>query len=206
MTKNVKVITPVFRVSFPNVFQAKKNELSGKEEFSVVALFEIKNFSEDDKAKWNAINDKIKEMLLAKYGSLDKVPRKLEMPLKNGNEKFNDNPEKYLMYKDTMYTTFRTKIKPIVVPASLQGQLTDPKDFYAGCYARASVNISAWDFYEGKSLIKTGVSMYLNNLQKIKDGESFAGRSNPEDEFDAVEAAASSNENEVFDPMGGMGL
>jgi len=33
------ILTPKFRVSYPNVFRAKKNDLSGKDEFSVVALF-----------------------------------------------------------------------------------------------------------------------------------------------------------------------
>src|SRR5690348_8229642 len=33
------VLTPKFRVSYPSVFKPRKNELSGKEEYSLVALF-----------------------------------------------------------------------------------------------------------------------------------------------------------------------
>jgi len=34
-----KLNTPEFRVAFPQVFTAKKNDLNGKDEYSVVALF-----------------------------------------------------------------------------------------------------------------------------------------------------------------------
>ena len=34
-----KGTTPKFRVSYPNVFKPRRNELNGKDEYSVVALF-----------------------------------------------------------------------------------------------------------------------------------------------------------------------
>ena len=38
-TVSKRVTTPEFRVSFPVVFKPKKNDLSGEDEYSIVALF-----------------------------------------------------------------------------------------------------------------------------------------------------------------------
>ena len=82
-----QVITPKFRVSFPNVFEKKLNALSGKEEYSVHAIFEA---DADLKEIEAAILETIKE----KWGA-DKAkwPKKLKSPLRNAEEK-EDNEGK----------------------------------------------------------------------------------------------------------------
>ncbi len=46
--------------------------------------------------------------------------------------------------------------------------------------------MAAYD-YEG---IKFGVGIYLNNLQKVSDGDSLTGRTTAEDDFAPIEAAS----------------
>ena len=53
---------------------------------------------------------------------------------------------------------------------------------YSGCYGRISVN-----FYGFNSNGNRGIAAGLGNIQKLRDGESLGGRTNAEDDFDAVE-------------------
>ena len=53
---------------------------------------------------------------------------------------------------------------------------------YSGCYGRISVN-----FYGFNSNGNHGIAAGLGNIQKLRDGESLGGRTNAEDDFDAVE-------------------
>lgn len=52
---------------------------------------------------------------------------------------------------------------------------------YSGCYARVSLN-----FYAFNSNGNKGVAYGLGNIQKIRDGESFGGRSSATDDFGTV--------------------
>ena len=54
------VTTPKFRVSYPNVFEAKKNDLTGKMEYSIVALFKK---GENLDALKKAVTDEIEKKL-----------------------------------------------------------------------------------------------------------------------------------------------
>jgi hypothetical protein len=53
----------------------------------------------------------------------------------------------------------------------------NPEDFYAGCWARASVNPYAFD------KIGKGVAIGLGNIKKLSDDESFEGFTSAEDDF-----------------------
>jgi hypothetical protein len=62
----------------------------------------------------------------------------------------------------------------------------DRKDeFYAGCFARATIRAFAYDKNGNK-----GVSFALQNVQKLKNGEPFGSKRKAEDDFEAVAGAA----------------
>lgn len=64
-----------------------------------------------------------------------------------------------------IYVTMSAKnIKPTVVGHDITTPL-GPEDFYAGCYARASVTPFAF------KNIGEGIALGLNHIQKLKDGE-----------------------------------
>ena len=60
--------------------------------------------------------------------------------------------------------------------------ILDQSEVYSGCYGRISVN-----FYGFNSNGNRGIAAGLGNIQKLRDGESLGGRTNAEDDFDAVE-------------------
>lgn len=64
-----------------------------------------------------------------------------------------------------------------------------PNNCKSGDWGRASINLKF--FTKGKG----GVGVYLNNLQKVKDGEALGGRRSAADEFDDYE-------DEEEDPLG----
>jgi hypothetical protein len=165
--RQTEVKTPEFRVSYPNVFKTKHNDLSGKDEYTLDALFP------KDTTDLKPFKAAIKEAIIAKWGSLEKSPMKkpsFKMPIKDGDEM--ENPE----YAGMWVMTFKSsdKYQPNVVgtkkgPDGKFLPITE-KEFYGGCYARAVVNAYGFDVEVNK-----GVNFGLGNIQKLRDGERFGG-------------------------------
>lgn len=163
-----KCVTPEFRVSFPAVFEAKS--FKGQEaQFSVVMLFDKKtDLKELRKIALNAAEEK--------WGSDQKKwPKDFRRPFRDGDVEKPDT----IGYPGTVFVSAKSKTQPGLVGPSRQ-PILNAKDFYAGCYARAEVIAFAYDN------IGNGVSFSLQNIQKLRDGDSLSGRKNAEDVFDAV--------------------
>ena len=181
-----KVNTPEFRVAFPQVFQPKKNDLNGKDEYSVVALF-------PKGADLSALKKAAQEALVKKFGpEKAKWPKKLRSPFRDqgDREKEKDGvmtlPQGY--EKGAIYLNLRSAQRPGVVDNQVQ-EIIDTAEFYGGCWAVASINAYAYNI-KGNA----GVSFGLGNLQKRKDGDAFGNRTKPEDDFAAVANSEASNE------------
>lgn len=166
----LKVVTPKFRVSFPQVFEAKSFQ-NQPPKFSIQMLFDKKT---DLTALKKVVNLAIKE----KWG--DKAPKGITLPFKDGNDKELDG------YEDKIVVSAASKFKPQVVDQKVE-QIEAQDDFYAGCYARAAIAAYAWELKEGKAVLKRGVSFNLESVQKLSDGERFVKRSEASDDFDEVE-------------------
>lgn len=160
-----KVLTPKFRVSFPAVFVPRAAMDGAEPKYSVVMLFP----KTADLSKLKAI---AKQALVEKWG--DKIPKDLRSPFRDGNEKELDG------YADCIFITASSKMKPGLVDGQKQ-EIISADEFYAGCYARATVNAYAYDRNGNR-----GVSFGLQNIQKLEEGEPFSGRTRPEDDFDAI--------------------
>jgi hypothetical protein len=173
---SARIQTPKFRVSFPHVFNPQISEDTGKESYNLVMLFDAK----EDLSEMKAI---VKEAIKEKFGN--KVPKNLQLPFKDGNEKEYDG------YQDTIYASAKSKSRPGIVDGQLN-PIIDENEFYAGCYARAKVTAYGWS-YMGKN----GISFGLQNLQKINDGEPFSGKVRAEDDFEALNTG--SNNESVLD-------
>ena len=169
MSEQERVVTPKFRVSFPFVFTPNKNE-KGVESYSVVMMF-------DKNSDLTKIKELYKKTVKEKYG--DKVPKNFQSPFKNGNDKDLD---KYPDFKDKILVTAKSKFQPGLIDQHKE-ELLDPKDFYAGCYARASVTTYPWEY-----MGKVGINFGLQNIQKLADGEKLGGGVTAADEFDVVES------------------
>lgn len=166
-----KVLTPEFRVSFPHVFKAHTGFEGQEAKYSVVMLFDQKtDISKLKQAAFKAAVDK--------WGPKEKWPKTLRLPFRDGNEKSDLQG-----YENTIYVTANSpKQRPQVIDNKKQPITEEDGTFYAGCYARATLRAFAYDKAGNK-----GVSFSLQNIQKIRDGESFGGRKNAVDEFDEIE-------------------
>lgn len=173
------LMTPEFRVSWPKLFKPEADE-KGKLWYSVQALFPPGENLEKMKAA-------AQEALVKKFGAdKEKWPANLINPFKkqstkrkNKEGKMVDNPGHI---DGALYLTLKSSQKPGVVDMNVQ-EIINEQDFYAGCYARATVQVSA---YDNKS---KGVTFYLQNIQKTKEGEPLSGRAKAETEFAPIEGA-----------------
>lgn len=179
--KSSRLLTPPFRVSFPSVFE-KASYNNGTPRFSIVGLFYPKQFTDDDKLKWGAIRKQLDVVSIEGF----KKPMKdldrgiYKIPFHKGDEKdYQGYGDPNMVY----YTMANSKRRPQIINVNGDPINSDnSEEFYAGCWARASVN-PYWFNNIGK-----GLAIGLGNLQKIKDDESFEGFTSAEDDFgDTIE-------------------
>jgi len=160
-----KVVTPKFRVSFPNVF--KPTSFQGGDPFYTLTML----FDKD-----TDISELKKLANLAKVEKFGANPPKgLRSPFRDGDEKDFDG------YEGVTFISAKSKSKPGLVDQDLQ-EIIDPEAFYAGCYARATITAYGYDTRGNK-----GVAFGLQNIQKLGDGEPFSGKTKAKDDFSAVE-------------------
>lgn len=200
------LVTPKFRVSYPNLFRSKMNDLSGKSEFSVVALFPFggkKLTTEEifdlpippkDQRKmedpWDII-EAVQKAAAAKWGTdRNKWPRLkdgLHVPFRDQGDraKFVDGkkilPPGYT--EGQVYSNIKTedrpdRQKPQIVDDTGKSYITDSATFYPGCYARAYVSVYAFEAKNKHGVIlNAGVSLGLQHVQKLADGEPLGAAS-----------------------------
>jgi len=176
-----KVITPTFRVSFPNVFRPAKPMAGSTQEpkYGLTMLF-----SKDDDI--SALKKAAEDACAEKWGAdKSKWPKNLRSPFRDQGEKDYEGYE-----EGAVFVNATSKQRPGLVDANMN-DIIDESEFYAGCYARASINAFAYDTAGNR-----GVAFGLNNVQKLKDGEPLGGRTRPEDDFEPVGGSGS---NGVFD-------
>lgn len=167
-----KLITPKGRLSFFSLFSPDTRGDSPDGKYKATILFD-KNDPEVI-AALKVMKKECQRIGAETFGA----DAKFELHFKDGNEK----AEKYPDYKEHIYISAKTKARPQVVGPDLKN--LEDGDLYAGCWVRASLTPFAYDQKGNR-----GVSFWLGNVQKIKDGEAFGGgRSNPEDDFEVLES------------------
>lgn len=168
MSENV--ITDKFQVSFPYVFRpSKPMQPNAEPKYSLTMRF----------AK-DANLAPLKAAALAaaaeKWGAdQTKWPKGMRNPFRDQGEKEFEGFE-----KGCIFITATSKQRPGLVDAKLQ-DIIEEKDFYPGCYARASVRAFAYDTAGNR-----GVAFGLQNIQKLADGAPLGGRTRPADDFEPV--------------------
>ncbi len=167
--KGFKIHIPLARVSFPNVFTPRAFE-DGPEKYECQFLW-------PKDTDLSVLKKAIHSAIVEAWGK-DKAkwPEGLKSPIKDG-----DKMEDLEGYEGQYYIKTSSHRKPGVINRKKE-VITNEDDFYGGCYAIATVLVKAYATKGNK-----GVTIYLNNIQKVKDGEPFGGRSNPEADFDEIE-------------------
>lgn len=158
----------------------------GEVRFSYCHLFEPHAMSEEDSNKKYSVSvliDKDNEETIelvkkaqkaaAEKGRTKlwggKLPAKLKMPLRDGDE---DRPDDEV-YENCMFFNASNTRAPKVVykdPDGLGLMNATEEDVYSGCYGAVTVNFFPYDSHGNR-----GVAASLGNVIKLRDGERLGG-------------------------------
>lgn len=174
MARSKRVTTPEFRVSYPAVLKAAPNRMDpSKPDAYGCALV----FAPDTDI--SVLKEMANDVAREQWG--DNIPKNLKSPFLDAFEK--DKGQGNFDQGSVLLRTSSHQRRPGLVDAEMN-DIIDPNDFYAGCYARASVNCYAWSAPSGN-----GVSFGLINVQKTRDGEPIGFSANPQDDFERIDPA-----------------
>lgn len=176
------VLTPEFRVSFPYVLTGQEQVRDdGKKvtKYSVCLLF-------PKGADLSLLVKMVEKCMADKFGPDKSKWPKIRLPFRDQADK----ADKWKGYEPgAYYFTATSNEKPGVVgpEATADGKprrITEPSEFYAGCYAVATVNAF---YYKTKG--NEGIGIGLRNIQKTREGEPLGNRASAETEFKPLQAA-----------------
>ena len=201
-SETVKLVTPEFRASFPAVFEAKSAPNSTKKQYSIQMLFRVAPNPKDPQepvVDIEPLKALVRNVVIEKFGP-DKakwppvVPPGedakvgfLKLPFRDGGDMTHkDKPGYGVGVIFAQAAKNGEHVRPGVVhshagPDGRPAPLTMPTDLYGGCYCRAEVNAYFWEY-----MGKLGVSLGLNHVQKLRDGEPFGAQGAAEDAFEAI--------------------
>lgn len=168
-----KAVLGPLRLCFVHLFEPHAFEGQTDEKYSCMILIpkdDEKTLAEIKRIQAAAVALGIK----TKWGG--KKPANLKTTLRDGDAEPPTDGEEF---EGCYFMNLSSKGAPGIVDGRGQ-RITDPTEVYSGCYCRVSVNAFPY-----KAMGNVGVSVGLNNVQKVRDGEPLGGRSRAEDDFDA---------------------
>lgn len=155
-------------LSFPHLFEADNSDMGGGKYAATVLI--PKSDTKQIEMIEDAIEDAKEAGKTEKWGG--KIPNNLRLPLHDGDDVDYDG------YAGHYYLKLTTKTRPSVVGRDMLN-IVDPEEVYAGCQVYVSAVIAAYNAGGSK-----GVSGFLNNVMKYKDGERLGGgKSSAQDDF-----------------------
>lgn len=198
--ENVQIVTPEFRASYPALFEPKKMEGAPKANYSVVALFQVKE-TKESKEHGRAVVD-IKplknlcaNLLTEKFGAdRTKWPKfgdgnngTIKLPFRSGMEP--GKKDKKGFGEGIEFVEFKKpgdQVRPGIAgpkagPDGRPELITVPSDVYGGCIMRAKVNAYWWEVGG-----KRGVSIGIQSIQKLRDDEPFGRGSDAQADFEPI--------------------
>lgn len=167
------MISPRGRVIFHSIYQPSTFG-NGKPSYELTLLFPKSD------PGWKKIQAEMEKAAKEKWP--DMPFSKLKFGLKDGDEEKGE----YEMFRGMMFARFKSHNPPDVRGPDMRVLTETSGGFYDGCYARVSFSPYAYEYTENGKVMSRGVSLWLNNVQKLADGEAFAKRPSADDEFDAV--------------------
>ena len=173
MATKTQITTGRVRFSFVNVFTPRS--INGSDEKYSVTLLIPKSDSHT-MAKIKDAMEAAKQAYASRSGK--KLPAQLKNTIHDGDGVRESDGEPFGAECKGCWVMSVSSKKKTVVIFSDKTPITDPNEFYSGCYGRASIS-----FYAFNANGNRGIACGLNNLQKIKDGEPLGGRASAESDF-----------------------
>ncbi len=184
------IYTPKFRVSFNDMFQATQINGEGKAKYRLTMIFNLAEIAKDpeEQKKWDNLLAGIDEALKKKFSS---IPAEYRKPFIDGDTCTNKETSAiYEGYEGMVIVRTATDMQPGLVNEAREPIISE-SDFPSGCYAHATVSPFAWSH----KMTGKGVSIGLNNVQKLAEGEPIGGRTRAEDDFKPIETAVKETSN-----------
>lgn len=174
--KDTKVVFGPCRLSYTHLFTKYAPEGSTDEGKYMTNILVPKTEKETLKALKQAIERAKTAAIASKWNG--KEPKKIDMPLRDGDEKEND-PDG--AYENHYYLNAKCNTRPGIVDKNKE-LITDEEEVYSGMWAVVSVTFYAYDVSGSK-----GVACGLNNVMKYKDDARLGGRVSAEADFADVD-------------------
>lgn len=172
-------ISPKMRTSFPNLEKPRASFKNQKPAFSVQLLIS-KTATGAEAEAWKDFKRLAFNAAVNKWGPKENWPEGLKWPWKDGDT--HKSLKKLKSHKGMWCIEARTYNKPGTL--GMDKEACEPKEIYAGCFVRASVNFYA---YGDDGDANVGVSCGLNNVVKVANGEKLGGQTNAKDDFADLE-------------------
>lgn len=177
MAEIKRYVTPVFRLSFPDLFEASSFD-GGAPKFGCAAVWTPSKFTDTDKKRWKALMAALNAESMNRFKKAWKdLPANFKTGVRDGAEKAD--MEGY--GEGTKFANLSTKMRPGVIDQSkckIGPEEGNADEIYPGCYCRATVTVYSYD-NKGK-----GVAVGLMNIQKVADGERLDSRTDAADDFE----------------------
>lgn len=172
--KDLRVITGMVRFHYVNVFEPRESLDGGASKYGVCLLI-----PKEDRGTLYRIKRAVEETIrIGQEQGIDAPTESFRTPLRDGDMERGDKHE----FAGHYFINATTKYKPEVVDKSCIN-ITDPNEFYSGCYGRASIKFFLYN-KEGN----LGIGCSLCNIQKLEDGEELPTHISAAEDFSTVES------------------
>ena len=163
--------TPLGRFSYPSVFQKSKGMDGAEGKYEVTLLIPK---TTDVTALRKEMETIAREAFGTKFQSLEKLKNP---PLRDGDDKDPGDPA-----RGHWIIRAKSSRRPGVVGPDGKVPIESEEEIYGGCWGRLNVTVGSYSMTGN-----WGVTLFLNAVQKAKDGERFGGSGvSAEDAFEAL--------------------
>ena len=173
IVKENKVVFGPCRLSYTHVFNKYAPDGNTDDGKYMTNVLIPKDEKETIKAIQSAIEAAKKSAIVSKWSG--KEPKKLDMPLRDGDEKEDD------IYEGKFFLNAKSNTRPGIVDKH-KVPIVDEEEIYSGVWCIVSVTFFGYDVSGNK-----GVACGLNNLMKFKDDERLGGRVSADADFENVD-------------------
>ena len=163
------VVTPEFRMLWPNLFEPRAVKIKGREtgdpKYGLSMLL--------DPSEIGDLKTAAKAVALAKWPG--RTLTELHFPFADGDKlaaKQEELGRDGKFYAGTVVLKASSKFKPVVVDTKRK-DIIDHTRLYSGAWGYAELNFVA---YDGVGQNPDGVTAYVNFVMKSRDGDRIAGR------------------------------
>ena len=218
------ILTPVFRLSYPQLFTAKAYGKNAKPEYSMIMIFPkdeqsrlvgtMKAAGLDDLSIRASFSPEVSlpnpntGKAVAAFGALKRAAsaaamkkwqdrcqnpdffKALRSPFRPGDDGSYGTKDGF--GPDVIFIKATSKRdQPELFHADGKTKITQERDLYGGCFARAVISAAAYDPTEKGEPGKKGVSFYVRLVQFVRGGPSFGGGGSKASLIDDVQGAPS---------------